>query len=83
MPCTGLTAALLALIEKEACTPEGRARVALALRETLQELEGQGAANDDVGVRVAIAGLGEQLAQAVEHVEFLAAVILPRLPPGC
>ncbi|MBX3482512.1 hypothetical protein [Phenylobacterium sp.] len=63
----------------EAATPEGRARVVAALRETLAAVEGMRVAAQATpdGVAEALDGLSESLICACEHAALLQEVFTP------
>lgn len=61
---------LLALARAEAATPEGRARVTRALRETLRELDAD--ETHEASILTALDGLAAGLVIAADHAEFIA-----------
>lgn len=78
-----LAEALLSLTREELALPGGRARLAAALRNTLDALEGDRAGEPCArcvlrrpGVRRAASNMVEILTQAQEHMEFLAPLML-------
>lgn len=62
---------LIRRVRREAATPEGRRRLAAALRRTLAEVEG--AAGARRARRVALDELAFHLAMARDHLDFLRA----------